>query len=673
MAYATFTHSYNGTNRKFELWVNNKADSVDVENNTSSVEWSSTISGGGGTYFDSGCKITINGTVVYNETKYWSAGSYPAKDGTISGVLNNIPHNADGTKTISFKIEGYSNQYSWKSSGEQYLELTAVPRASTPSTNVSEITLDAATKSVTINTNRASSSFTHTIRIKDGSNIIETLATKTSNASITWSVSRDTYSRIMSNVMNKNFTVECITYNGDTELGTKTCTIKMNIPSTTVPTISTSEEQGVTLPVSGFWIQGKSKIKLKVTGTPALNSPIASYQAVIEGITYNNDKFISTGTANQKYVISDTLSGSGNITISATVTDERGKTATKSYNLTRTPYSNPYIDGSCNRCNANEVIMDSGTYLYYNITGGITSLKSGSTEYNRMTVKIRWKLKTDDKYPSANVKTLSNNVTTTTFSLSGRLSTNDSNVAVTFDPNLSYDIKFEVSDKFTTNDPIPLIRQLTTGFDLMNFNVNGKSMAIGKMSEAGTNDTKLEIAMATYFSSQPYVNGVSLATAILSIIYPIGALYITTKNENPATTLGFGTWTRVKDRMLLGYGDTYKTIKATGGNRALQAHTHGIPELSGSTTSTGAHGHRITDSTTSYGSGSQSAWRCLAWSGTNHDWWQDIYTPSDGGGHNHDISTTASTTNSTGSGAASSSVEGNMPPYYVVYIWERTA
>ena len=418
---------------------------------------------------------------------------------------------------------------------------------------------------------------------------------------------------------------------------------------------------------NNVWVQNKSKLKVTITGAPSYSTDttfISYHEGTVDGVTYYGANMITSGDY-QKYFISQLLSNAGTITVSSKVIDKRGVSSdTVSQTLTVYSYSSPSITGSCTRCDANNNPKDDGQYLYYNISGVISSINNK----NAKTIRVKWKEKSSSSYPSGNVATLSTSSTPYSYSLSGRLT------STTFATDKSYDILFEVEDSFETT---PMQRSLNTGFDLMNFNVSGKSMAIGKMSEAGTDDTKLEIAMATYFSSQPYINGQTLTaylkSAILQTIYPVGAIYATTKNENPATTLGFGTWTRVKDKMLLGYGDTYTTIKATGGNRALQAHTHGIPALTGSTTSNGDHGHRITDSTTSYGTGSQSGWRCLSWSGTSHDWWQDVYTPSNGGGHSHTISTTASTTDSTGSGAAADSVEGNMPPYYVVYIWERTA
>lgn len=156
-------------------------------------------------------------------------------------------------------------------------------------------------------------------------------------------------------------------------------------------------------------------------------------------------------------------------------------------------------------------------------------------------------------------------------------------------------------------------------------------------------------------------------TAICNLIYPVGSIYISVNSTSPATLFG-GSWTQLKDRFLLGAGDTYAN-GSTGGSATLQSHTHSIPALSG-TAASSTHSHIVTTRTTTYAQGSQSAWRCLSWPGTNTDYSQTVYTNNGtkDGAHTHTVSTTASSTGSTGDGNS-----GNMPPYLTVYMWKRIA
>lgn len=55
---------------------------------------------------------------------------------------------------------------------------------------------------------------------------------------------------------------------------------------------------------------------------------------------------------------------------------------------------------------------------------------------------------------------------------------------------------------------------------------------------------------------------------ILQLSFPIGQPYVTQTNTNPSTILGFGTWERVKGKVLVGLDEddtNFNTIGKTGG------------------------------------------------------------------------------------------------------------
>ena len=52
-------------------------------------------------------------------------------------------------------------------------------------------------------------------------------------------------------------------------------------------------------------------------------------------------------------------------------------------------------------------------------------------------------------------------------------------------------------------------------------------------------------------------------------MYPVGAIYVSTKSTSPASFIG-GSWERIKDKFLLAAGDTY-AAGSTGGSKT---HTH---------------------------------------------------------------------------------------------------
>ena len=118
-------------------------------------------------------------------------------------------------------------------------------------------------------------------------------------------------------------------------------------------------------------------------------------------------------------------------------------------------------------------------------------------------------------------------------------------------------------------------------------------------------------------------------------IYPIGSIYISTSQASPASIFG-GTWERLKDRFLLGSGDTY-TAGATGGEASHKLNNNEMPKHS--------HGYRV---------GTEG--------GTDDGLIRGISTIM--GGLTND-----SVIGSSGSGLP----HNNMPPYLAVYMWERKA
>lgn len=71
-----------------------------------------------------------------------------------------------------------------------------------------------------------------------------------------------------------------------------------------------------------------------------------------------------------------------------------------------------------------------------------------------------------------------------------------------------------------------------------------------------------------------------LAAEVYESIYPVGSMYVNfTDNTNPATLLGFGTWSAIVGRTIVGYDGTqteFNAAEKTGGHKLLQAHTHTI-------------------------------------------------------------------------------------------------
>lgn len=120
-------------------------------------------------------------------------------------------------------------------------------------------------------------------------------------------------------------------------------------------------------------------------------------------------------------------------------------------------------------------------------------------------------------------------------------------------------------------------------------------------------------------------------------------------STNPSTLFG-GTWEQLKDRFLLGSGDTYNN-GATGGSATVQLTTAELP----------SHNHpSASNKFGMFDSLKRTSKR--KYTSKDDSGIQYIYSPG----------TSYSVQSNTGN-CGSNSAHNNMPPYLVVYMWKRTA
>jgi hypothetical protein len=206
---------------------------------------------------------------------------------------------------------------------------------------------------------------------------------------------------------------------------------------------------------------------------------------------------------------------------------------------------------------------------------------------------------------------------------------------------------------------------------------SGNSAKIVKGTEIDTEFNNIAIAVATKadlaspgFSGSPTAptqstgdNTSKLATtgfvqAALSALYPVGSIYTNAAvSTNPATLLGFGTWSAFgAGRVMVGLdagNAAFDTAQETGGSAdaIVVSHSH----TATSSVSDPGHNHTIGFQNNTIDQNSGSA--ALAKQGTSN-----TSTASTG----ISVSTSIST-------EGSSATNANLQPYIVVYMWRRTA
>jgi len=168
----------------------------------------------------------------------------------------------------------------------------------------------------------------------------------------------------------------------------------------------------------------------------------------------------------------------------------------------------------------------------------------------------------------------------------------------------------------------------------------GNSYFLDEDAMTSNSDTKVPSQQ----SVKAYVD--AAITATKAALFPVGSIYAATVSTNPATLLGFGTWTAyAAGRVMVGKAaaGTFATGGATGGEE-----TH---LLTGAESGTSVHTHTLTNGTNVMRAVTGSRTQIGTGSNASYD--------------------TLSVANSTAADA--SSAHNNLQPYIVTYLWERTA
>lgn len=421
--------------------------SQSVEKNTSTISWTLKGSGSASGYVMSGAfKAVINGVTVYtSEPRIELRNTTTVASGTAT-----IAHNSDGTKSFSLSCEAGIYTYAVSATASGTHTLTTIPRASTISATNANMG-----SASTITITRASSSFTHTLTYSFG-NATGTIATKTTSTSVSWTPTL-TLANQIPNAVSGKCTITCKTYSGTTEVGSKTCTMTLTVPSSVKPTITslTAARVDGTVPTSWeIYVQSKSKATLTINGAAgAYGSTISSYSITGGGYSSTASSF-TTGFLNT----------SGTITFTASVTDSRGRvSANATVTITVVAYSAPSFSKYISqRCNSAGTASDSGTYVKSTVNFSYASCSSKNT----ITTATYYRKTTETSWTNAS-KTFTSG---TAFTFGG------GNISA----ESSYEVKFKLTDAFTS---IEVTDTLSTASVVMDFKSGGLGVAVGKVAE----------------------------------------------------------------------------------------------------------------------------------------------------------------------------------------------
>lgn len=429
----------------------------------------------------------LNGGAVWNEST--GSYSYDFRNYSTLTLIGNgqawVGHDAAGNCYLSIQGNASFGQLGTAQVNSGFW-LPAIPRASTPSWSGN---FEAGTAK-TINMNRASSGFTHTVQYAFGNIGFTNIATGVSD-SVSWTPPLSLLQQIPNSVSGTG-TIRVITYNGSSNIGTRDVTFTLVAPATAVPTINapviTEDDSTIAaLMGAGVYIQKLSKVNVVVTGSGYQGSTIAQGQFTINGVTASSGNAI-------------TPQSSGTVDVSSKVTDTRGRVATRSDKITVRAYSTPTINSfSVQRANASGVVQNEGTYLRVALNSVVSTLKNAANaEKNTLGIRMFTRLKGATAWTARNV------INHTALSYNSNFLISGAPYAV----NQSYDVRIEVFDKFAVAAGQTFI---ATAKIYMNWATSG--MGVGKYWEKGALDVNGDV----------YSSGVLLSTPLGSVTQFAGA------------------------------------------------------------------------------------------------------------------------------------------------------
>ena len=468
MASCKYNPGINSTNPYAVLNVTQQ--SQNISGNYSVVRWELLVYRPSAIYSSAAksFSITVNGsTVKSGTTTIGGSGTKSIASGTTT-----IYHNSDGTKSISFSFSlqfdiTWSGRKIGTGSASGSMALSRIPRATTPSLSPSSVTLG---NNITVNLPRASASFTHTLQHDFHAGTWTTFATGAATyATLATSIS---WAERIPNAVSGGGRIRCLTYNGGTLIGEKTVNFTATVPTSVVPTISAIDvaesADGIAEKFKAF-VKTKSQLSVSISAAGAYKSTIKSYSTKIDGKTYTGKTFNS-----------ELIGTSGEITVSVTVTDTRGRTATKTTKINVLDYVSPTITTfSAVRGDSNGTPNEEGTFALINLNFSISPVnnlndKEYKIEYKRHKDTAWTLLGTGNEYE---VKTV----------------LNGGNI---LNADYSYQMRLTVTDFFSRIETE--IDDISSAFTLFDVNKGGKSIAFGGVSERDPDTKAIDFKMEIF-------------------------------------------------------------------------------------------------------------------------------------------------------------------------------
>lgn len=442
--------------------------SQDITNNSSRVSWRATVDRDGAyrtwTYGNiSNLSVWLNGSSVHSSHPDYDTSG---EEVTLASGEVTVPHNSDGTKTMSVwaSFDPNNGVHGNITISTNYT-LDSIPR----STQISSFEGNRNLGSLhTVIFNRKVNSFTHQVWYRVfGSDWIDLGKNHTTSVSFTPSLD---LARYLPKSSSGTMDICIRTYNGTTQIGSDFYSNgwKFNIPDSVRPTFSGISLVDTTSAVRQI-LTGNNFLQIMSNIQVNFNNASGAYGSTIQA--FHAELVGKNQAVNENGGKLGMMNFNGTATVRAWVTDTRGKQSNvQDVSINVIEYYGPSINFSVQRTRQNPAIIQALR------NAKVAPITVGGTQKNIMQITfsvapLNTTNFTEDRGSASG--------TFTTISL---LTNSSANLAGNYGPDKSYIVKAKIQDRFTSTE---FSATVATESVVLHYDKDGR-LGVGKTVEQGT-------------------------------------------------------------------------------------------------------------------------------------------------------------------------------------------